>query len=184
MFIDSVKDSLSKVADDEAGGNFNRAIQLCNAEGISTGALHHQRKGNGDNKPNKLEDVYGSSWITAGAGSVVLLWGEAGTGSAELRHLKTPSTPVGPITIEIDTFAGTMAATKQWDPLVWLRNCGDTGGTVPEAARAMVNKNPNKNDRERARRKLDALVDRDLAEKAGGQERGESPRYRIKEMDL
>lgn len=184
LFIDSVKDCISKVSDDESGGNFNRAIQMCNAEHIPTFALHHQRKGAEGAKPNKLEDVYGSTWIVAGAGSVVLLWGEAGTGSAELIHLKTPSTPVGPIQVELDTFAGTMATVSHWDPLAWLRNRGDAGGTVPEAAQAMANKAPSKAEKERARRKLDSLVNRGLAVKIGGTERVESPRYKVMEVGL
>lgn len=38
-------------------------------------AIHHHRKGNGDNrKPNKLDDVYGDQYITARATSVYCLW--------------------------------------------------------------------------------------------------------------
>lgn len=167
VIIDSVKDTISRVSDDESGGNYNRAIQLCCAEGRPTASLHHQRKGQQGAKPNRLEDVYGSTWITAGAGSVVLLWGEAGSGSAELVHLKTPSTPVGPLSVEIDTFAGTMQVTRGWDPLVWLR--GRPGGAqVPDAARAMTGKEPTKTSRDRARRKLESLVQRGLATKTGG----------------
>lgn len=167
VIIDSVKDTISKVSDDESGGNYNRAIQMCCAEGRPTASLHHQRKGQQGAAPNRLEDVYGSTWITAGAGSVVLLWGEAGSGSAELIHLKTPSTPVGPLSVEIDTFAGDMRVTRGWDPLVWLRSRSD-GVQIPDAARAMSGKEPTKSTRERARRKLDALVQRDLARKVGG----------------
>ena len=167
VFIDSVKDTISKVSDDESGGNYNRAVQLCCAEGRPTVSLHHQRKGQQGAKPNRLEDVYGSTWITAGAGSVVLLWGEAGSGSAELIHLKTPSTPVGPLSVQIDTFAGTMQVTRGWDPLVWLRSRPE-GVQIPDAARAMTGKDPTRSTRERARRKLDALVQRGLARKAGG----------------
>lgn len=168
IVMDSVKDAVAKVADDESGGNFNRAVQLCNAEGVSSALLHHQRKGQAGAKPNRLEDVYGSSWITAGAGSVILLWGEAGSGSAELIHLKTPSTPVGPLSIEIDTFAGTMNVTRGWDPLTWLRNRGERGGQVPDAARAMTGKEPTKASRDRARRKLESLIARGVATKTGG----------------
>jgi 5S rRNA maturation endonuclease (ribonuclease M5) len=165
VVIDSVKDTISKVSDDESGGNFNRAIQLCNAAGVPTCGLHHQRKAQNGAKPTSIEDVYGSTWITAGAGSVLLLWGEPGTGRAELHHLKTPASPVGPIDIEIDTFAGTMTILRQWDPLTWLRRQGERGGTVPEAGQAMAGKAPTTSEREKARRKLDGLVARGLAKK-------------------
>lgn len=177
IIVDSVKDAVAKVADDESGGNFNRAVQLCNAHGRPVAALHHQRKGQGGAKPDKLEDVYGSTWITAGAGSVVLLWGESGSGSAELLHLKTPSTPVGPLTIEIDTFAGTMDVHGRWDPLVWLSRRGDAGAQVADAARAMTNKEPTKASRDKARRRLDALVARGLATKSGGGDRNDPATY-------
>ena len=88
------------------GGNVNRAVQYVVVEGIEVVGLHHQRKGQGGAKPNGLEDVYGSTWLTAGMGSVVLLWGAAGDPNVELRHLKQPVAEVGPLRIEHDQLTG------------------------------------------------------------------------------
>ena len=61
------------------------------ASEIEVVVSHHQRKATGYNKkPTTLADVYGSTWLTAGAGSVVLLWGEAGDPIVELTHLGSP----------------------------------------------------------------------------------------------
>lgn len=187
VVVDSVKDAVSKVADDQAGGAFNRAVQACNAEGVSVLCLHHQRKGQAGAKPTSLEDVYGSTWITAGAGSVLLLWGEPGSGAAELVHLKSPSTPVGPLSLELDTFAGTMRVVREWDPLAWLRNRGGAG-TVTEAAQAMTGTAPTNASRHRARRRLDGLVARGLATKSDGARGGsggaEGARYELVETGI
>lgn len=172
VIIDSVKDACSKLTDDEAGGNFNRAVQACLAAGVAVVALHHQRKGVDGAKPNKLEDVYGSTWLTAGAGSVILLWGEPGAGVAELIHLKSPSTPVGPITVEINTSTGDMTASHGWDALTYLRRRAN-GATVADAAQAMKGSAPTIADQHKARRRLDALVARGLATKDEGARGGE-----------
>ncbi len=134
VIIDSLKDACAKLTDDESGSMVNRAIQLCNAADIDVLVLHHQRKGQAGAKPNKLEDVYGSTWITAGAGSVVLLWGEAGSEIVELSHLKQPADPVGPWTIEHDHHHGTSKIARSFDALAFLR--AHPGSTVSDAAHA------------------------------------------------
>jgi hypothetical protein len=58
--MDSLKDAAVKLVDDEVGGNVNRAIQHCNAQGVDVAVLHHQRKGERGEKPTTLADVYGS----------------------------------------------------------------------------------------------------------------------------
>jgi hypothetical protein len=136
IVIDSLKDAAVKLTDDEVGGNVNRAIQHCNAADIDVLILHHQRKGVGGEKPTKLEDVYGSTWITAGAGSVFLLWGEAGSELVELSHLKQPADPVGPFTVEHDHHQGTSIIAHGFDCLAFLRLQGSAGCTVAQAAQA------------------------------------------------
>jgi hypothetical protein len=136
IVIDSLKDAAVKLTDDETGGNVNRAIQHCNAAEIDVLILHHQRKGTNGEKPTRLEDVYGSTWITAGAGSVFLLWGEAGSELVELSHLKQPADPVGPFTIEHDHHAGTSTISRGFDALAFLRLAGSAGVTVSETAQA------------------------------------------------
>jgi hypothetical protein len=72
--------------------------------------LHHERKAaNGAKRVQSLDDVYGSIWLTSGLGSVIVLECEPGDPTAELRHLKQPAEPVGPLTLRHDHAAGVTA---------------------------------------------------------------------------
>jgi replicative DNA helicase len=134
IIIDSLKDAATRLSEDSTGGSVNRAIQLCNAEGVDVLMLHHQRKGQDGRKPMTLEDVYGNSQITNGAGSIVLLWGDAGSILVELSHLKPPAEMLGPFMIEHDHHAGISKIVTGWDPLSWLTLQGPAGATISEAA--------------------------------------------------
>jgi hypothetical protein len=127
VFVDSLKDAAVKLSEDETGGQVNRAVQLCNARDVDVCVLHHQRKGQNGEKPNKLEDVYGSIWLTAGTGSVIVLWGEAGSENVELLHLKQPVDTVGPLLVQHDHIIGISTVVKQFDPLAYLKNRGPQG---------------------------------------------------------
>lgn len=165
VVVDSLKDAAVKMTDDEVGGNVNRALQMCAAADIDVLVLHHQRKGQGGQKPTSLEDVYGSTWITAGAGSVILLWGDPGSELVELSHLKFPSDPVGPLEIEHDHHRGESTVRRGFDALAFLRHRGATGATVSEAAQAehggVVSSTSPK--WKRTERRLRSLVKRGLA---------------------
>lgn len=107
VVVDSLKDAALGLSEDTVGAAYNSARQAALAGGVEVLELHHQvKRGANGSAPTTLADVYGSGWITAGAGSVVLLHGEAGAASVELRHLKQPAEPVGPLTIEHDPVAG------------------------------------------------------------------------------
>ncbi|MBU8793213.1 AAA family ATPase [Micrococcus luteus] len=107
VVVDSLKDAALGLSEDTVGAAYNSARQAALAGGVEVLELHHQvKRGANGGAPTTLADVYGSGWITAGAGSVVLLHGEAGAASVELRHLKQPAEPVGPLTIEHDPAAG------------------------------------------------------------------------------
>ena len=168
VVIDSLKDAAVKLTDDEVGGNFNRAVQHVVREGIEVVGLHHQRKAQGGGKPNTLEDVYGSTWLTAGMGSVVLLWGAAGDPLVELRHLKQPASEVGPLKVEHNHLGGTSSVWRgQVDALVVLRGAPN-GTTSLDLARLMFERDkPNDNERKKAQRQLDRLVKDGLAHKRG-----------------
>lgn len=142
IVVDSLKDAAIKLSDDETGGGVNRAIQWCNAEDIDVCVLHHQRKGSADNsKPTKLDDVYGSAWLTAGTGSVVLLWGEAGSELVELIHLKQPLDPVGPLSLQHNHHEGTTQVLEVFDLLACLKNNqGTTGCTLAKLAQLQSGK--------------------------------------------
>lgn len=136
VIVDSLKDAAVKLTDDETGGNVNRAVQLCNASGVDVLVLHHQRKGDGTSKPNTIADVYGSTWLTAGCGSVMLLWGEPGGEQCELIHLKQPADAVGPWKLEHDHINGTTTISHGFDALAFLRRRGASGATVADTAQA------------------------------------------------
>jgi replicative DNA helicase len=163
VVLDSLKDVALGLADDEVGAALNAALQRVIVEGIEVLGLHHQRKNSaGGGRPKKLEDVYGSTWITAGAGSVILLWGEAGDPIVELSHLKPATEPVGPLKVLHDHDHGRSEVAEQIDVLkVLLHRPGLTAADL--AALLRTNGRPTDNDRERARRRLDRLVRADLA---------------------
>jgi replicative DNA helicase len=171
VVIDSLKDAALKLTEDDVGSAYNRARQLALANGVDLLELHHQRKPQGgDKKPNTLADVYGSTWITAGCGSCVLLWGNPGDPVVSLTHLKQPLSPFGPLKVDHDHDRGvTTILEGVADPLVMLRNAGPNGLSAEDVARVLKDGGtPSENDRRQARRKLGRLVDRGHAVKREG----------------
>ncbi len=164
VVLDSLKDMALGLSDDETGAGLNQARQLALTDGIELIELHHQRKGQEGRKPRTLEDVYGSTWIAAGAGSVLLLWGVAGDLLVELSHLKPPAEPVGPIELDHDPYHGTLDVSRgPADPLTVLRHANH-GLTAPDLAR-IWNDGQDPKLRKRAIRTLDRLVTKGLAHK-------------------
>ncbi|WP_427115600.1 bifunctional DNA primase/polymerase [Pseudarthrobacter scleromae] len=172
VVIDSVKDAAVGLSTDEVGAGYNRARQMLLARGIEVLELHHQKKAHSDgSKPNDLNGVYGSAWIVGGAGSVVLLWGEAGDLDLELIHLKQPAEPVGPWSIRNDHVAGTTVRIEGADPLALLAQAADEGLTAAELSEEMGRDPKSEKDKQRSRRDLDRLVSDGLATK-GQEQRG------------
>lgn len=165
LILDSLKDMAVGISDDEVGAGLNRAIQLCIADGIEVAGLHHQRKAQNGNKPKALEDVYGSTWITAGAGSVVLLWGAAGDPLVELVHLKQPADVVGPLKVEHDHVAGVSRVARGFDPLRFVSLQQAPVTTRDVAVQAFESTSITDNQMVKMRRKLDRLVKLGLVEK-------------------
>jgi replicative DNA helicase len=109
-------------------------------------------------------------------GSVVLLWGEAGSPVVELRHLKQPAGEVGPLTLVHRHLEGVTEVERgPADPLAVLAGrpngitaddlaCLEHPGTT-EVTRAM---------KEKARRRLDALAKAGKLDKVAGQKGGEA----------
>lgn len=98
IVIDSLKDLAPGLAKDEIGATVNIAMQEVVARGIEVAALHHTRKSESGQgrRPATIDDVYGSTWITAGMGSVLSVWGtEAGALVADIDHLKQPVDHIG-----------------------------------------------------------------------------------------
>lgn len=163
IIIDSLKDIAHKLSDDETGGRANGAFQACVADGIQVLVLHHPRKATSDNrKPNTIDDVYGSTWFTAGMGSVLCLWGKPGDAVVELYHLKQPAEQIEPMTILHDHRTGHSTVEHGIDLLAVVRT--STGLNAEGAARAIFRADdPDRNQVEKARRQLDRLVANGLA---------------------
>lgn len=172
VVVDSLKDVAFKLTDDETGTRANNAFQACVAEGIQVCVLHHPRKATGDNKkPNTIDDVYGSVWFTAGMGSVLCLWGKPGDAVVELFHLKQPAEQIEPLTVLHDHRAGVSTVEGCIDLLSVVRT--SNGLTADGAARALFRvETPDRNQIEKARRRLDQLAAKGLAH---AEKQGRSP---------
>lgn len=153
--IDSLKDVVGKVSDDESGLRINQALQEALARGIDLVLIHHQRKASGENKrPMTLDDVHGSAHITRGAGSVLLVWGKPGDTHVELHHLKQPMDDVGPLNLVHDHGAGTTTLAGVGELKVLFQR----GITARSYAQQLFGEDkPDRNAIERARRKLEAM---------------------------
>ena len=156
VVVDSLKDAAGKLSEDETGSGWNRARQAAIVAGVELIELHSGRKAQADNrKPSKLADVYGSRWLTSGAGSVISLWGQAGDLVVEFTHLKPPANLCGPWAVTIDPDAGTMHRDAPLDLVAQVRLRGSQGITAEVAARLLYgSERPTRAETERARRML------------------------------
>ncbi|MCM1939488.1 AAA family ATPase [Streptomyces sp. G3] len=160
VIVDSLKDAAVGLSEDAVGAGWNRARQKALAEGVQVLELHHTRKaGTNGAEPNTLADVYGSTWISSGAGSVLSLWGDAGDPVVRLRHLKQPMNEIGPFNLVHDHERGTTSVEAAVDLLELVRRSGADGLTPLAAAEALFDaKAPTRAQKEKARRKLDKAV--------------------------
>lgn len=160
VIIDSLKDAAIGLSEDDTGAAYNRARQKALAAGIQVLELHHMvKRGANGNKPTELADVYGSAWLTAGAGSVILLWGAAGDPIVELRHLKQPVGEVGPYRLLHDHDKGTTVINHGTDILAIVLGSGSGGVTAKAiACQERETDKPAKADVEKVRRRLEKLV--------------------------
>ncbi|MEK6327488.1 MAG: AAA family ATPase [Actinomycetota bacterium] len=160
VFLDALGNVALDLTKDEAGARVAYAWQAAIAAGIEVGSGHHQRKRDGQNpkRVRTLEDVYGSQWLTAAAGSVLVIDGDPGDLVVKARHLKQPAGEVGPLELRHDHERGRTYVIDGGD---LTEAVGPDGITVAEAARHLYGATePTKNEREKARRVLNRLVDR------------------------
>lgn len=160
VIIDSLKDAAIGLTEDEIGAGYNRARQTALANGIQVLELHHVvKRGPNGSRPNTLADVYGSAWLTAGAGSVLLLWGAAGDPMVRATHLKQPAAEVGPFTLVHDHVVGHTSIVSGGDLAGVVVATGEFGISARDAARASYGTDdPTKNEIEKTRNKLVRLV--------------------------
>lgn len=160
VVVDSLKDAAIGLSNDEVGSGYNRCRQMAIVEGIEVMELHHPVKhaANGG-EPNRLEDVYGSTWITSGSGSVISLYGDAGDPVVSFRHLKQPMNEVGPFKVTHDHDRGVSAVVHTVDVFELVKMCGVNGLEVVKYAEVLFEtKSPSAAQREKARYKLEKLV--------------------------
>jgi hypothetical protein len=156
--LDSLKDAAIGLTDDEVGAGYNRARQHATVNGVQLAELHHIRKApNGKQAGTvELDDLYGSTWLPSGAGSVILLAGKSGDPIVGFHHLKQPSAEVGPFRVFHNWDGGRSAVSHEVD-LVLLAGRPD-GLTAVDAARAMFDTDkPTTAEKEKARRRLAGL---------------------------
>jgi energy-coupling factor transporter ATP-binding protein EcfA2 len=170
VVIDSLKDVAVGLSKDEVGGAVNQALQHCLAGGVEVLVVHHNRKSSADNpRPKALDDVFGSAWLTGGAGSVVLLWApEPGSPLVELHHVKAPAHEVGPLEVVVDIDAGDLRLGEAVDLLAVVRGT-PKGLSATGAAVILTGKNePTRGEVQKARRKLEHLKQKGLVQPVGG----------------
>lgn len=182
VFIDSIKDAAVGISKDEVGAGYNRARQAALTEGVEVIELHHMRKSGSDNKqPNTLDDIYGSTWLTAGAGSVALLWGEAGDPVVGWRHLKQPEAEVGPFQIAHDHETGVSEVEEGVDLVALLHRCGVRGLTAHDyAVQLYAVTKPSPAQKKKAMRALDKKVDQGLLSCLPGSAGGDPTKYYLR----
>jgi hypothetical protein len=163
VYLDSVKDAAIGLSDDEVGAGYNRARQKLLASGRQLCELHHTTKrGANGGPPKEVADVYGSTWITNGTGSVVLLTGDPGDPIVGFRHARQPMEEVGPYRLMHDQASGVMTVHHEADLVDMVRHAGPDGLTARDAAKAFLDDedgSPSQAQVEKARRKLASLTE-------------------------
>lgn len=160
VIVDSLKDAFLGLTDDEAAAAWNRARQGALAGGIDVCELHHTRKmgqGKGNADTPGVDSIYGSTWITSGCGSVVLLTGAPGDPIVGFHHVKQPMSPVGPFKLLHDPDAGSTSVWHAAD-LVGMAKAKGALSALDAAAALFETSKPTPANKESARRRLDALT--------------------------
>lgn len=161
VIVDSLKDAAVRLSEDAVGAQWNRARQHLLAQGCQLLELHHSvKRGPAGGPIASVADVYGSTWLTSGCGSIVLLAGEPGDPIVSFRHVKQPAEEVGPWQLLHDQSAGHLSIDFHVDLVDLVKAGGAEGLTAKGAATAITGKeSPSRAEVEKARRKLDKLAE-------------------------
>lgn len=160
VVVDSLKDAFLGLTDDEAAAAWNRARQTALAAGIDVCELHHTRKagqGKGGTDAPGVDSIYGSTWITSGCGSVVLLTGAPGDPIVGFHHVKQPMSPVGPFKLMHDQDEGRTSVWHAAD-LVGMAKAKGRLSALDAAGVLFETDKPTPANKESARRRLEALT--------------------------
>lgn len=179
IIIDSLKDAAIGLSEDAVGAGYNRARQQALNEGVQVLELHHTvKRGFNGSAPDDIAGVYGSTWLTSGAGSVVSLYGEAGDPVVSWRHLKQPMDEVGPFQIVHDHEAGTSEVEQQADVFAMVKRTGTAGLTALAFAEILFGTvKVTGAQKMKAVRRLDKKVSDGYLVKMGGEPGGPPGRY-------
>lgn len=161
VIVDSLKDAAVGLSDDTVAASYNRARQHLLAADCQLIELHHvvKRSSRHDQPGSAVDSIYGSTWLTSGCGSVVLISGEPGDPIVGFRHVKQPAEEVGPYQLLHDQAAGTLSIEHDINLVELVKATGVDGLTAKAGAAAITEKpHPGRADVEKARRKLDKLV--------------------------
>ena len=172
VFLDSLKDAAIGLSDDTVGAGYNRARQLLLQSGRQLAELHHPVK----HTSGGVKDVYGSTWLTSGAGSVVLLDGDPGDPVVNFRHVRQPAEEVGPFLVHHDQASGLMVVHGRFDLLETLKGADD-GLSAEEVVELRhvgekLDKRARASAMQKARRDLDRLVEGGQARREDGTQGG------------
>jgi replicative DNA helicase len=156
VFIDSIKDVIRKHLRRRTRQPVQHGHPALPRRRHRSLALHHQRKEQqGAGKPKQLADVYGNTFLTAGMGSVILLWGDPGDPIVELRHLKQPVEEIGPWDVRHDHDRGITLREQAPTSTSSSPAPADHGLTAQTAAGMLRQTDtPSKSEIEKARRQL------------------------------
>ena len=159
VVLDSLKDAAIGLNDDEVGAGYNRARQAALVAGVELLELHHGRKASNGIKRDRLaiDDVYGSTWLTSGAGSVFILSGLPGDPIVDLHHVKQPMNEVGPFKLLHDHEAGRTTLHNPTDLVALASSLGSV--SAKQAAEVLFDtEKVTDSEKQKARRRLDALA--------------------------
>jgi replicative DNA helicase len=159
VIVDGLKDATSELNGDEAGLACNQAMQSVIAAGRELVVLHHLRIGVGGGKPS-LDDLYGSTWICAGAGSIIALQGTAGDVKVKLHHLKAPVEAVGPWDVALNPANGTLSRVRSDDLERIVLAFGASGADARQVALALYGGDPTEAMLQRVARELNKRAGR------------------------
>lgn len=159
IIVDSLKDAAVGLTDPETAGWYNRARQRALAAGIEVVEIAHQKKqGSGGGAPKSLQDVHGGMELTAGAGSVFLVWGKAGDPVVEFVHLKQPAEEVGPLKLVHEHDVGRTTVFEKVDAADIIKASPGKEWTARDVAAVISDaEKPTDGEVEKARRKLERL---------------------------
>jgi hypothetical protein len=159
VYVDSLKDAVVGLSEDATAAAYNRARQSLLAAGVQICELHHNRKANPNNgSTSGVNEVFGSTWLTSGAGSVIQLTGQPGDLVIKFNHVKTPADEVGPFHLHYDPDMGQMKVVR-FDYLKAVANAGPNGLTAEDAAAAVYERSrPSIPECKKTARALDKLV--------------------------